>query len=107
MITRYLIRVTHNNGGGVYYVGKDNIIIGSYGVVEGILLNKKVTEKRVFDYGYHRAGNAKNNIIFSAGCVATACTSVEVVEVTLSQQKNGLETALIDTIASKEKECAL
>ena len=107
MITRYLIKVTHNNGGGVYYVGKDNIIVGSYGVVEGILLNKKVTEKSVYDFGYKRAGAAKNNLIFSAGCVATARTSVEVVEVTLEQQKSGLKTALIDTIAIKEKDGVL
>lgn len=82
MIKRYLIRVTHNNGAGVYYVGKDNIIIGSYGCIEGLLQNKKVSEDRVILHGYKRAGNAKNNRIFAAGPVATACTSVEVLEIT-------------------------
>lgn len=105
MIKRYLIKVTHNNGGGVYYVGKNNIIVGSYGHIDGILLNKKVTESRVIDLGYKRAGNAANNYLFSCGCVATHCTAVEVVEITISKDNktNVYKTDLIDTINGKYK----
>ena len=105
MIKRYLIKVTHNNGAGVYYVGRDNIIVGSYGHIDGILLNNKVTEDRVMLYGYKRAGNAKNNYVFASGPVATACTSVEIVEITLlnDAEKGEIVTHLIDTIDIKEK----
>ena len=106
MIKRYLIKVTHNNGAGVYYVGKDNIIVGSYGHIDGIIINKKVTENKVLYHGYKRAGNAKNNYIFSHGPLASAATSVEIVEITLlnDSERGEIITHLIDTIDSKEKE---
>ena len=104
MIKRYLVKVTHDNG-GVYYVGKDSVIVGSYGHIDGILLNKKVTESRVIDLGYKRAGNAANNPMFSCGCFATHCTAVEVVEITISKddKTNAYKTDLIDTINGKYK----
>lgn len=103
---RYLIKVTHNNGAGVYYVGKENIIIGSYGHIDGILLNKKVSEDRVLEYGYKRAGYALNNPVYKMGPVATACTSVDIVEITLlnDTEKGKIVTHLIDTISSKTRE---
>lgn len=105
MTKRYLIKVTHNNGAGVYYVGKNNIVIGSYGHIDGILVNKKVTDPRVLLHGYKRAGNAKNNMIFAAGPVSTACTSVDIVEITMlyDPEKKQTITHLIDTIDSKDK----